>query len=288
MKHNNYLQAVLFSLLGLFIISFASCETAEVEHQPQSFSIEKAEMLQKHGLLQEAKLELINIIHSDINEAVIAEAYYSLGSIAFEEDRIPAALDAWRELVSNYPDSEEAIFVKDRIEELAEVIGESAEESVDNALALSYLRHGDFWSRGKSSRFTIDASWISNVDAAIKWYDKVIDEFPGSVAARIAYQDKMRTLLGWEDSGRYGQSYGIKSSFNKYMPILLETFQAFEQEFPHAATSQAFRYQIAQAYWSQRNWAKTREWLNVIIEKAGEGDSFYKDLAERRLLKVEY
>jgi len=72
------------------------------------------------------------------------------------------------------------------------------------------------------------------------------------------------------------------------MPILLETFSAFEKEYPNTTTVQAFRYQIAQAYWVNKEWTKTREWLNLIVEMAGDGDSFYKDLAQRRLLKVEY
>ena len=73
-----------------------------------------------------------------------------------------------------------------------------------------------------------------------------------------------------------------------YMPRLLQTFEAFEKDHPDASTLQAFRYQIAQAYWEQKNWNSTREWLNKIIDKAGENDSFYRDLAERRLKKVEY
>ncbi|MDF1577886.1 MAG: hypothetical protein P1P81_05510, partial [Desulfobulbales bacterium] len=77
-------------------------------------------------------------------------------------------------------------------------------------------------------------------------------------------------------------------SFDKYMPLLLETFVAFEKEHPNASTLQAFRYQIAQAYWSNKNWVKTREWLNLIIKESGEGDSFYKDTAQRRLKKVEH
>ena len=72
------------------------------------------------------------------------------------------------------------------------------------------------------------------------------------------------------------------------MPLLLETFTAFEKEHPNASTLQAFRYQVAQAYWSQKDFAKTKEWLNKIITVAGEGDSFYKDTAQRRLKKVEY
>ena len=251
-------------------------------------SVEKAGMLNQHGLTQEAKSELIDVVFSKSADSEKAQAYYLLGSIAFDENKVSVALDSWRELVKKYPNSTQAKTVKDRIRELAEIVGESAKESIENAIALSYLRHGDFWSRGKDNKFTIDSSWIPNIETAIKWYDKVIIEFPKTTASRIAYQDKLRTLLGWEDPGKYVEKHGIKSSFSKYMPQLLETFASFEKDHPTASTLQAFRYQIAQAYWSNKDWAKTREWLNLIIKESSEGDSFYKDLAERRLQKVEY
>jgi hypothetical protein len=72
------------------------------------------------------------------------------------------------------------------------------------------------------------------------------------------------------------------------MPELLATFASFETDFPDAPTLQAFRFQIAQQYWRARDWEKTKEWLNLIVAKSGPGDSFYKDLAQRRLEKVEY
>ena len=93
----------------------------------------------------------------------------------------------------------------------------------------------------------------------------------------------MRTLLGWKDPGSYGSEHGVEGSFNKYMPLLLETFDAFETEHPNASTLQAFRYQIAQAYWSNKDWVKTREWLNLVIKESGESDSFYKDRKSTRL-----
>jgi len=263
-------------------------DTEPVTAESLAASVEKAGMLNQHGLIQEAKSELIDVVFSKSADSEKAQAYYLLGSIAFDENKISVALDSWRDLVNKYPNSTQANTVKDRINELAEIVGESAKESVENAIALSYLRHGDFWSRGKDSKFTIDSSWIPNVETAIKWYDKVISEFPKTTASRIAYQDKLRTLLGWEDPGRYGSKYGVKSAFGKYMPQLLDTFASFEKDHPTASTLQAFRYQIAQAYWSNKDWAKTREWLNLIIKESGDGDSFYKDLAERRLQKVEY
>lgn len=269
----------------LLAISMVSMLAATVSF---AASVEKANMLNQHGLTQQAKSELIDVICSNSADSDKAQAYYLLGNIAFNENKVSVALDSWRELVKRYPNSSQAIAVNERISELAEIVGESVKETVDNAVASSYLRHGDFWSRGKDSSFTIDSSWISNVEAAIKWYDKVISEFPKSTASRIAYQDKLRTLLGWEDPGRYGSKHGIRSDFGRYMPQLLETFSSFETAHPTASTLQAFRYQIAQAYWRNKDWEKTREWLSLIMKESGEGDSFYKDLAERRLQKVEY
>lgn len=72
------------------------------------------------------------------------------------------------------------------------------------------------------------------------------------------------------------------------MPLVLATFEVFERDFPEAPSLQAFRFQIAQAYWGHRGWDNARKWLELIVEKAGSEPSFYKDLAERRLQKLEF
>lgn len=153
------------------------------------------------------------------------------------------------------------------------------------------------WHRSerKSSVFQIDTSWIAKVEAACKWYDKVIAEFPQSTASRLAYEGKLRTILGWEASSRYdGPAGGVRADFAKYMPQLLTTFSEFETNHADAPALQAFRFQIAQAYWSDSNvksagkdWAKAKEWLSLVIQRSGGADSFYKDLAQRRLDKLE-
>lgn len=270
----------IISCVAVMILSSAMCAYGA--------SYQKASMLNEHGLPKEAKSELIDIVFSNAPEGEKSKAYYLLGSIAFDENKISVALDSWRKLVKEYPKTKEAGLVQARIKELAEIVGEMGKESIDNAVAQSYIRHGDFWSSGKDVKFTIDSSWIPHVEAATKWYDKVIKEFPASTAARIAYEAKMRTLLGWEEPGKHGGKYGVKESLVLNMPQLLETFNAFEKEYPNASSLQAFRYQIAQAYWSYKKWDKTKEWLNLIIEKSGEADGFYKDAAQRRLQKIEY
>lgn len=251
-------------------------------------STEKAVLLNQYGLIDDAKAELIEVIFSSKNKEESAEAYYQLGNIAFYEDNISTTLSTWKTLVEKYPNSLQAKQVKDRIEQLSDIVGELTEENLDNTIATSYINNADFWSSGKSSKFSIDSSWIPHVEAAIMWYDKVINEFPKTAAAQKAYQNKLQTILGWSESGKYGSSYGIKESFPKYISQLLNTFASFEKDHPDASTLQAYRYQIAQVYWNNKDWVNTRKWLNTIIQKAGNGNSFYKDLAERRLVKIEY
>lgn len=250
-------------------------------------TMEEADMYFKYGLLDKAKECYISVIING-KDSDKAAAYYQLGSIVYAENDLVLALDTWRTLIEKYPKSSYASMVTDRITVLAEVVGESTTKAIDNAVANSYMKNGDFWSSGKSTRYSIDSSWIDNVEAAIKWYDKVIAEFPKSDSAEQAYVAKIRTILGWKESGSYGSSYGIKNNYSKYLPVLLETFEAFKKDFPESSSLQAIRFQIAQVYWNKKDWDNTRKWLNEIITVAGSGDSFYKDLAERRLLKVEY
>jgi|ERR1035437_1540810 tetratricopeptide (TPR) repeat protein len=264
--------------IGLFVFVAAQCMAT-------AGSIEKAGMLRRHGLITQAKVELIDVIFSSAPAPAIAEAYFELGSIALEEQNVSAALETWTDLVAKYPNTKQAGVVKARIKELSEIVGEVSKTSLDNAVAESYLRHADFYSEGKGDTFHIDFSWLPREEAAVKWYDKVIAEFPKSIASRLAYEGKLRTLLGWKGSDE--ESYGTRGDFDKYIPEVLSTFAAFESDQPDAPTLQAFRYQIAQVYWRHKDWAKTREWLNLMIQKS-DTDSFYKDLAERRLQKVEY
>ena len=257
-------------------------------------SIEKARLLYRHGLIQQAKAELIDVIFGKAGDSIKAEAYYLLGGMAFEDDKIAVALDSWRELVKKYPDSERAKPLQGRIDEIAEIVGDFAGESVDHAVALSYLRRGDFWSGVKSKKFGTDTSLITNFEVAAKWYDKVIREFPDSAASRTAYQNKMRMLIKKMEKKReevmeevIGWRTFVETCFEETIRPLVETFATFEKEYPNASTLQAFRYQIAQAYWYNENWKKAREWLNLIIKKSGEEDGFYQDTLRRRLKGLE-
>ena len=268
----------LFSILTSLLVGSGS----------KAGSIEKAILFLENNLANDAKREFIQVITSNISNDKKAKAYYQLGSISFEENNIEGALNTWKELLAKYPNSPEAQQVKDNIDELTLIVGETSKESINNAIASSYIKNGDFWSSDKKTIFSIDSSWIPAIESSIKWYDKVINEYPKSTASKVAYKKKLRTILGWKEIGKYGSAYGIREDFNKYIPILVSTFKSFEEDQPSDSSLQAFRYQIAQAYWKNKKWNETRTWLNKIIEKSNEDDNFYKDLAQRRLKKVEY
>jgi len=253
----------------------------------QGQSIEIAKDYYLHNVKERALESFIDVFHSSTTPAVKAEALSYMGQIAFEDNNYSAAFDDWTRLIKDYPTSKQAAEIKDRLTQMREVMGKVSSASISSTVAGSYLRNGDFWSKADKI-FTIDASWLPSVELANDWYDKTITEFPGSAAAEIAYQRKLLTILGWKELSQYGSSYGVKENFAKYMPLLIQTFSSFEAAFPKSPYLQGFRYQIAQAYWSHKDWQSTREWLNKIIQ-AGEGQpSFYTETAKARLNKVEY
>jgi len=289
------LNRIYFLIVLSYLLVMPACGNgANVDNSSgvsdQGTMLKKSEYLYNQRLLDDAKRELVNIIFSGAEADIKAKSIYLLGVIALDQNNLELALNNWNELIEKYPNSDEASKIKDKLPQLSATVSELTGGIVKDILARSYLNHADFWSKGRPTIFTIDSSWISKVDTAIEWYDIVIKEFPETEAAKTAYEHKLFTLLGWkvERYNRPEDKYGLQANFNRYIPKLIETFRSFEAEFPKAGSLQAFRYQIAQSYWGQRNWQETRKWLNEVIEEAEEGKSFYKDLAERRLKKIEY
>jgi hypothetical protein len=170
---------------------------------------------------------------------------------------------------------------------LKEVFAKETDASLESLVARSYIRNGDFWADG-DKKFNIDSSWMSHVDLAVNWYDRVIQEFPGSDAAEIAYQRKMFALIGWRELGRDGEAYGFEVQLSAVHTASTENIRGIRGRFSKSSHLQGFRYQIAQAYWGPKDWDNTRAWLNKVIEAGAGQDSFYTDTAKARLKKIEY
>ncbi len=241
-----------------------------------------------HNLTQNALVEFILVLNSkQSNGNEKAEALYYLGQISFEQQKYSVAMKDWMRLISEFPETNRAKEINDRLVQLRDVFSKLTDENVNSVVAQSYLNNGNFWSES-DEKFSIDTSWLPNVELANHWYDKVITEFPNTSAAEIAFKHKLFALFGWEEPGKYGSKYGLKESFSDYLPIILRVFSEFEKKFPTSSYLQAFRYQIAQAYWKQKDWKNTRDWLNMIIENSEGKEAFYTELAKYRLKKLEY
>lgn len=271
-----------YSYLVLLTISFANCLCLNAQ------SIELALDYYHHGIIERSKVIMLEIYHSNNSSSdEKAKSLYWLGQITYDEGNLQVAFDDWQSLIKQFPESFEALEIQQRLDILYETMIEISDISISSTAAKSFIKHGDFWSDAEN-KYLIDNSWLPNVELAIEWYDRVINEFPGTNAAELAYRKKIFTLLGWKESGQYGSSYGVRDDFKKYMPQVIETFNEFETNHSESSSLQAFRYQIAQAHWKNRNWFGTREWLQKILDSSEGEETFYTQLAKARLNKVEY
>jgi len=160
----------------------------------------------------------------------------------------------------------------------------------------NYLENGNFYSQEKPHTLIIDTSFINKVDTAIWWYDKVLNEFPGTEEANEALKQKIRTLIGWEEGyGRDKETYALRdrANGNRYFPLLESTFFELETGFPDDEYLEAFAFQIAQRYFifvlGYRKYEYTEDclrWFEKTIELAKGKDTFYSHLARNRISSV--
>ncbi len=178
------------------------------------------------------------------------------------------------------------------VEELPEYTGAFDKAST----GINYLKNGNFYSKGKSYKFRIDASYIDSVEYANYWYDKVISEFPNTPAANRALKDKMNTILGWtEGYGDDKEYYGLddRKKAGIYFPLLIATYAKFEKDYPDDPHLQAFAFQIAQKYWfyllitrDSKYANPAQKWMDKTIELSEGKDTFYSQIAKKRLREI--
>ena len=99
----------------------------------------------------------------------------------------------------------------------------------------NYLKNGDFYSQEKPRRLVIDTSFIDKVDTALWWYNKVINEYPGTEEANEALRAKIKTIIGWEEGyGKDKRTYGLhdRMKASKYFSIVENTFKKLEAGYP--------------------------------------------------------
>ncbi len=276
--------AILFALFAL--IGCLPDDATRNDTDPKE-QINSAILMYEHGLGSASKQIFVQTYLSGAaTDSIRAEALYWLGRSAFDEGNYATALEDWQTLTEKYDSSPRASQLLEDIERIEDLVARSPQSELNSVIARSYLQNGDFWN-GSSGRFTIDSSWLPKVEMATHWYDRIVEEFPGTIAAETAYRQKMFAILGWKALGSYASSYGLEAS-QKYLEPLLETFAEYESAFPESNYLDAFRFQIAQAYWNKRDWNSAELWLAKIQGGDGGKVTFYTDLADARLEKLRY
>lgn len=246
-------------------------------------SIERAELLFEHGLLDDARREAIELVVLDSGPEISAKALQLLGSIELSEGRTSVAIRRWRELKKKYPDSAEAKEVDAHLEFLAATVESLASQADASSIAAIYLMRGDFWAQaaGRSNSFFVDPAAFSPVEAAVGWYDRVIARFPGTVASELAYVRKFHTERGW--TGRGGEKFGAERNPPLWISRLVETYEAFAKAHPESHWLQVCRFEIAQTYLLFKSKGNGKRWLEMVIANDQAGDGFIADMARLRL-----
>jgi len=250
-------------------------------------SVDKAIMLRKHLLLPQAKAELIEVIFGTATDAAKARAFYELGTIDFAEKNVGTALETWTQLVEKYPTSEQAGLVKDRIKELAEIVGEASKATAENAVAQSYISNADFWSEGKDQIFHIDPAGFR------------MSTPPPSGMTKQSLNTQGPSLLDSHTKASFARSSGGKSG-----PIWRIPWREGEFRHLHASGSCYVRSvregscgcRVASSVpvpnssgilAASRLGEDLRMAQSDNCQVGRERETFYKDLAQRRLVKVE-
>lgn len=78
--------------------------------------LDQANMYYEYGLSDKAKEEYISQMYSNtLSDKEMAEAYYQLGLISFNEDNTKLAVSTWEKLISLYPNSSYSSTVKKQL-----------------------------------------------------------------------------------------------------------------------------------------------------------------------------
>ena len=280
-------------IFAVLLLAFSSIAVSSEDE------LSRAAMLAQHGLIRDAKLAYINLMFRVDDDTVRAKCLYELGMISFREDDIGMAINTWRTLIEEFPDSEEGKAVKERIDVLSSKLEEVLVEHSEDETASLYLDNADFFSnRIRDDSWGIDTSWLSNEDMAFHWYDKVIAEFPKTNAAHRAYVRKFKTLVG--SSGRSGGGfkaaafgggdygdYGNKKAARNYMALMVFCFEDYMLDFPDGVFANRMRFQIGQSHWILNDNEKATLWLKKIVDSGQGDDDLYVYVAKQRMANLD-
>lgn len=280
-------------------VAIIHCAEAPVEGQGNDVESElnRAAMLVQHGLVQDGKRAYVDLLFGDSADSTKAVCLYKLGLVALAENKLDVALNTWQLLVDEFPDSREGMEVAGKMDALKLGMREVSDGRVNNQLAETFLDNAEFYdSRLRDRKWQIDTSYLGDASMANYWYERVIELFPGSDEAEIAYARQFKTFVGTNSGDGHGFRSYVYGEFTHeeiaslHVNLMVECLERYENQFSDGLFLQPMRYQVAQSFWLMHAvWGKqahkdeSMEWLKKVVDGGlGDGD-FYVHLAKERL-----
>ena len=219
MKNLCFLQVVLICLLFNFT-SYAQMETPQKHY---AYAVD----LMENGVFDAAKVEFIKIIHLYAENEYQDDARYYLGEIAFKQGKISVALNQWKKLKKEYPQSSYLSDIALKIELASKLLAEQEEQTFKDIKVKKLFENARFF-LDKAPILTIDTSYLNDTDLAIEWYQRIVEKYPDSEhAARAVYNIMLLQALDMETA-----------------------YKELEKKFPESPWLKPAAFAIGQKYWS--------------------------------------
>jgi tetratricopeptide (TPR) repeat protein len=229
--------------------------------------------LMDHGLDDKATEAFITLFYQSDEDEIRSKCLFNMGKISLKKGNMQIAVKDWAKLVKSYPQSKEALEVKDQLSSIIQSSQADSLNEIKSAVAINYLNNASFYSKA-NERWTLDTSYLPSEDYAAYWCDRVIKEFPGTKAHELALKKKFFAYLGWKT--QYS-SYGIKryGGKEKYMKLLEDIIKETESKFPSSGNLPAMCFQLGQHYWPDDD-SSAKKWFDKTKSVSSKGDYYYE------------
>lgn len=285
-------------LLSLFV--FAVLATPASAQSEREYSAEKAQMLYKHGLIEDAKREAIGVLFQPHHRSAETASKFLLARISLAEGRFGHAVELWAELVDKDPESPLARESQVLLEQVRALNVQTDRSAVDNVRAATYFSAAEFWLGDLNEHQPIDVQAIPIEEAAAHWLEKIALEFPGTPAAELAMRDRARAFLGRPFGAESGPGIGALGSLTNpnmlgssnaavrndrvqfWMKQAIDAVRELESGFPGSAYLPQLKFLVADAYMRADQVSDAKHWLEAVYREA-KAESFWSHIARLRL-----
>jgi outer membrane protein assembly factor BamD (BamD/ComL family) len=270
------------------LTSAAYCQNAEL-----------AKDLAEEGIVSEAKMEFIKVLHDPAKKSSYDVAEYYLGYLDFKAENYALALKHWNTLLKNYPGSPYAQKAQDQIQYAYQLLSKQQLLGSQD-LEISTLFDNANFLLEQTLRVPVDTSYLPQDEMAVEWLEKVAKKYPKTPEAARAIFREALVYYGWgkEGVGQYSKPEGYGFIFQHfharnnnlaavYIGKLEDVLGRLEKDYPDSGYAVPVAYMIGQAYWSLAG-AKVDDkarlyWNKVLALTAKDDASDYRQLAEWRL-----